>query len=136
MNFSDMRAYLAFLEEDGQLKHTDVPLRVDRDNRDTQALMRYLHDENNIVLVMRNLEGFNTPDVPLIFNPYGTRERTAMTIGVRDPVEAKIKLSARLADPATWIPPRLVESSEAPCKEVRITGSDVSLADDRVDNEY
>ena len=127
MNFNDMRAYLDFLEADGQLRHTDVPLRVDRDNNDTQALMRDLHNENNIALVMRNLQGYNTPDVPLVFNPYGSRERTALTIGVRDPREAKAKLSAILADPAQWHAPRRVDSGDAPCKDVRIFSDDISL---------
>lgn len=127
MNFDDMRAYLDFLEEDGLLRHTDAPLRVDRDNKDTQALMRYLHNENNIALVMRNLQGYNTPDVPLVFNPYGSRERTALTIGLRDPLEAKAKLSAILADPARWHAPRRVDAGDAPCKNVRISGDDISL---------
>ena len=120
MKFSDMRAYLEFLEKDGQLKHTDVPLRVDRGNRDTQALMRYLHNENNVALVMRNLQGYNTPDVPLVFNPYGTRERTALTIGVRDPLEAKAKLAAILADPTRWHAPRRVDAADAPGKDVQV----------------
>jgi 4-hydroxy-3-polyprenylbenzoate decarboxylase len=122
-----MREYLAFLEQDGQLKHLDLPLRADRDNRDMQALMRYLHNENNIALILDNLEGYNTPGVPMVFNPYGTRERTSLTIGTWDPLEAKAKLARILADPAKWHAPRLLEAGDAPCKDVKIFGDDVAL---------
>jgi UbiD family decarboxylase len=105
MQYKDMREYLAFLEEDGQLKHLDTPLRAGRDNPDLQALMRYLHDENNLALILNGLQDYNTPDVPLIFNPFGTRERTGLTMGIRDPLEAKAAHPRILGDRSAWLEP-------------------------------
>src|SRR5205814_723208 len=70
---------------------------------------------------------YNTPGVPLIFNPYGTRERTAWILGTEDPVEAKLKHFKVLQDPGLWKKPRLVDKSKAPCKEVIIPRDEVSL---------
>jgi UbiD family decarboxylase len=114
MAYKDMREFLALLEAEGQLKHTDVPLQVGRDNKDMAALMRYLHNENNVALKMKNLQGYNTPDIPLIFNPFGTRERTSMTIGLRDPREAKVQHAKILGDRSTWHKPKLVDAADAP----------------------
>ncbi len=58
MAFRDMREFLALLEEDGQLKHTDIPLQAGRDNKDMAALMRHLHNDNNIALILNNLQGY------------------------------------------------------------------------------
>lgn len=127
MVMNDMRDFLRLLEEDGQLKRLDTPLRCDRDNKDMQALMRYLHNENNVALVLDNLQNYNTPEVPLVFNPFGTRERTSMTIGLRDPLEAKIKHAAILADHSSWHAPVAVDATSAACKEVKIFGDDIAL---------
>ncbi len=127
MQYKDMREYLAFLQEDGQLKHLDTPLRAGRDNPDLQALMRYLHDENNLALILNGLQDYNTPDVPLIFNPFGTRERTGLTMGIRDPLEAKAAHARILGDRSAWLEPRLIDRSNAPCKDVLIPESEVSL---------
>ena len=127
MTFNDMREYLAFLEDDGQLSHVDIQLSCDRGNRDMQALMRHLHNSRNIALVLDNLAGYNTPGVPMVFNPYGSRERTSLTIGLRDPLEAKAKHSRILADRSAWHEPRLIDAADAPCKDVKINGDDVAL---------
>ncbi len=127
MKFNDMRDYLDFLEKDGQLKHLNVPLECGRDNADLQALMRYLHDDHNIALQLEGLKGYNTPDVPLIFNPFGTRERTGLTIGIRDPLEAKVAHAKMLSDRSRWREPRLIDQAKAPCRDVIIRGDDVCL---------
>ena len=57
MPFNDLRAYLQRLEEDGQLQRVDTELRCGRGDNELQALMRYLHDQNNIALILNNLEG-------------------------------------------------------------------------------
>jgi len=127
MAFRDMREYLALLEADGQLKHTEVPLEVGRNNKDMAALMRYLHNDNNVALIMNNLQGYNTPDIPLVFNPYGTRERTAMTIGLKDPLEAKAQHAKILGDTSTWHEPVIIDQQDAPCRDVIIKGDDIRL---------
>ena len=129
MPYDDMRAYLNALEEAGQLKHVDVPLHCDRENTELQALMRHLHNLDGPALVLDNLQGYNTPEVPLVFNPYGTRERTAMAIDLQDPLEAKRRHAAVLSDSSSWHEPRLVERDAAACKEVVIAADDISLGE-------
>ncbi len=127
MAFKDMREFLSLLEEDGQLKHVDVPLNCEYEKNELQSLMRLLAQTDGPALILNNLEGYNTPDIPVIFNPFGTRERTAMTIGVRDPLDSKRKHADTLGDPSCWHAPRLVDRSEASCKEVVISKDEISL---------
>ncbi len=127
MAFKDMREFIAFLEEDGQLKRPDVPIKAGRGNNELQALMRHLCNNNGPALVLDKLEGNKGAELPVLFNIFGTRERTAMTIGLRDYREAKIKHASILADKSSWIEPRLIDAGDAPCKEVRIEGNDIEL---------
>ncbi|MGI9289920.1 MAG: UbiD family decarboxylase domain-containing protein [Gammaproteobacteria bacterium] len=127
MAYKDMRAFLAALEAEQQLIHTDVALDAGPQNKDMAALMRHLHNDNNVALVMRNLQNYNTPEVPMVFNPYGTRERTAMTMGLRDPREAKLQHAKILGDTHSWHDPVLVDQKDAPCREVIIPEQDIRL---------
>lgn len=127
MSFKDMRGYLKQLEAEGQLQHIDVPLQVSHGNSDMQPLMRYLCSNEGPALVLDNLPDLNTPGVPMVFNPFGTRERTAMIIGERDWRSAKIKHADLAAHPESWIKPTLVERSAAPCKEVVIREADIDI---------
>ena len=127
MAYKDMREFLAQLEAEGQLVRSDVPLEVGRDNKDMAALMRHLHNDNNVAMILENLQGYNTPDIPLVFNPFGTRERTSMTMGIHDPREAKVEHARVLADKNTWIDPVLIEQQDASCRDVIIKGDDVRL---------
>lgn len=126
MRFADMREFLALLEEKGELRRVSVPLDVSRGNADMQALMRHLHDAGpNVALVLDKLTGYNTPGVPLIFNPFGTRKRTSLTMGIADPLEGKKWHAKVLGDRHAWIEPAMV--SDAPCKAVKMFGDDVRL---------
>jgi 3-polyprenyl-4-hydroxybenzoate decarboxylase len=129
MPYEDMREYLSALEAAGQLKHVDVPLHCDREHSELQALMRHLHNIDGPALVLDNLQGYNTPNVPVVFNPYGTRERTAMSIELHDPLAAKQKHAGVLSDRGSWQKPRLVDRADAPCKDVVINKADVSLGE-------
>ena len=129
MAFKDMREFLALIEESGQLRQVDVPLRCDREHTELQALMRHVHDIDSPTLMLNKLEGYNTPDVPVIFNPFGSRERTAMTLDLRDPLEAKMKHAGILSDPASWHKPNLVDRDDAPCKQNVIAEDQVSLGE-------
>ena len=80
MPYKDMREFLDVLKEDGQLKDCDVPIKAAHGDNELQALMRLLCQNDGPALMLNNLEGYNTPDIPVIFNPFGTRERTAMMI--------------------------------------------------------
>jgi len=127
MAFRDMREFLSMLDERGQLKEVDVPINCEYGVNELQSLMRHLAETNGPALLLKNLEGYNTPDIPVIFNPFGTRERTAMVIDCDDPLEAKKKHADVLGDPSSWREPRRVDSSDAPCKEVIIGQQDISL---------
>jgi 4-hydroxy-3-polyprenylbenzoate decarboxylase len=127
MAFKDMREFLALLEEEGQLKHVDTPLKCAQGDNELQALMRHLAEIDGPALMLNNLVGCNTPDIPVIFNPFGTRERTAMAIGLKDPLEAKRKHANTLADPSSWHEPVVIARDQAPCKEVVISRDEISL---------
>jgi UbiD family decarboxylase len=127
MPYKDMREFLDVLREDGQLKDCDVPIKAAHGDNELQALMRLLCQNDGPALMLNNLEGCNTPDIPVIFNPFGTRERTAMMIDERDPLESKKKHARVLGDPASWVDPVVVDRDQAPCKEVVIGKDDISL---------
>lgn len=127
MAFKDMREFLALLEKEGQLKQVDVPIKARRGTNEMQALMGYVCGKDGPALLLNNVDGINTEGIPILFNPFGTRERTAMTIGFKDWREAKLHHSAVLGDQARWIAPKLIDSKGAPCKEVIIKGKDVSI---------
>src|SRR5688500_12143642 len=91
MPYKDMREYLARLDSLGQLKRVNVPLDCRPGTNELQALMRHLAEVNGPALILDNLTGYNTPGVPMIFNPYGTRERTALMLDTHDPLAAKVK---------------------------------------------
>ncbi len=127
MAYRDMRAFLAHLETQGQLKKLSMPFKARRGDSELQALMRYVCDKEGPALLLENCEGINTQGVPVIFNAFGTRERTAMTLGLNDWRAVKIRHAEILNDPSKWIAPKTVERSQAPCKEVVIKGDQVSM---------
>ncbi len=127
MPFKDMREFLGLLEEDGQLKQVDIALNCERGKNELQSLMRHLAQTNGPALMLNNLEGYNRPDIPVIFNPFGTRERTAMTIGIKNPLDAKRKHASVLSDPSSWHVPNTIDASEALCKENIIPQDEISL---------
>ena len=100
MAFKDMREYLALLEQEGQLKHIDVPFDGRRGTNELQSLMNYICAKDGPALMLNNVDAVNTKGIPILFNPFDTRERTGMTIGFRDWREAKLYHSEVLADPA------------------------------------
>ena len=109
MAFKDMREYLALLEQEGQLKHIDVPFDGRRGTNELQSLMNYICAKDGPALMLNNVDAVNTKGIPILFNPFGTRERTAMTIGFRDWREAKLYHSEVLADPARWHAPVVID---------------------------
>ena len=126
MAFKDMREFLSILDGRGQLTQVDIPLKVSRGDNELQELMRHLAEIDGPALVLNNLTGYNTPDIPVLFNLFGTRERTAMVIGSDNPLEAKKKHAAILSDPSCWHAPVTIDG-DAPCQEVVINEEDISL---------
>ncbi|HJP39311.1 MAG TPA: UbiD family decarboxylase [Gammaproteobacteria bacterium] len=125
--FNDMRDFLNLLDEHGQLRQVDIRLRAQRGDNELQELMRHLAEIDGPALILNNLDGYNMPEIPVIFNPFGTRERTAMVLGETDPLEAKKKHANILADRSSWHAPVTINAAEAPCKEVIIPGDEISL---------
>lgn len=127
MPYQDMRDYLARLDKLGQLKRVSVPFDVAQGTNELQALMRHLAEINGPALILDKLAKYNTPGVPVIFNPYGTRERTALMLETHDPREAKLKHFQVLQNPASWPAPKLVDRKNATCKDVVIPRDEVSV---------
>jgi UbiD family decarboxylase len=127
MPYKDMREFLDALDEKGQLKSIDVPIKAAHGDNELQALMRLLCQDDGPAVMLNNLEGYNTPDIPVIFNPFGTRERTAMMIDCDNPLDSKRKHADVLSDTSSWLDPEIVSADEAPCKEVKISQADISL---------
>lgn len=128
VDFNDMRGYLKLLKDKGLLFDLDIELNVARETTELQALMRHLHNDNGPALMLNNLEGYNTKDIPVLFNPYGTRQRTAMILGKEDPLEAKLKHAEVLTDQSSWIKPKAIDPAKAPCKENKIEKNDINIA--------
>ena len=128
MQFNDMRGYIDVLRKENLLHDLDIQLNVARETSELQALMRHLHNDNGPALMLNNLEGYNMPEVPLLFNPYGTRERTAMILGERDPLKAKAKHANVLADQSSWIEPNVMSKEDSPCKQNIISEKNIDLA--------
>ena len=79
-----MRGYIELLKDKGLLLDLDIELNVARETTELQALMRHLHNHDGPALMLNNLDGYNTKDIPVLFNPYGTRQRTSMILGTED----------------------------------------------------
>ena len=81
MVFNDMRGYIQLLRDKDMLLDVDIEFNVARDTTELQPLMRHLHNQDGPALMLNNLSGYNTKEIPVLFNPYGTRLRTAMILG-------------------------------------------------------
>ena len=138
MKFKDLREFLEFLEERGELKRVSAP--VSRDLEITEIADRMVKS-GGPALLFENVEGFETP---LAINLYGTHQRVAWGLGVDDVEEivARVrKLTSLPQAPPKGLmdklrtlgdlaglarsQPRTVRS--APCQEVVLTGEEANL---------
>ena len=120
MAFNDMRDYIQHLKDKGQLIDVNTELNVARETTELQPLMRHLHNIAGPALMLNNLSGYNTKDIPVLFNPYGTRERTSMILGEEGAFDGKVKHAKVLTDPSSWLKPNCIDASSASCKDVKI----------------
>ena len=140
MAFADLRALVAHLEKQGQLRRVAAP--VSRDLEITEITDRVSKGPaaGNVALLFENVTGFSTP---LLINAFGSPERMAAALGVErlDDLSARV---AKLLDPR--MPSGFVDKlrrlgdlfdlakagpkrvSSAPCQEVVFT-DDPSLAE-------
>lgn len=127
MAYKDMREFLAALEERGQLRRLRSAIRVDRGNSELDALMRLLQNQDGPAVIIENPVGGAGPEVPLVFNPFGTRERTAWAVGASDWLGAKNHLAEVLNNADLWHSPVTLDRAQASCKDVVISGDEISL---------
>lgn len=125
--YADLREYLAELEQQGELIKISEPVDVGHQTNELAALESYVAGQEGPCLLLDNLENYNTPEVPLLLNVYGTRRRMAAVLGANSEFEAKHRISDIINDPASWLDPKIVDAEAAPCKEVRISEADVDL---------
>ncbi len=138
MSFKDLREFLEFLEEKGELRR--ITARVSRDLEMTEIADRTVKS-GGPALLFENVEGY---DMPVAMNLYGTLQRTAWALGVEsldDLAEGVRKLLGLLQDPPQGLvdkvktlgelvgvartQPKTVRSGV--CQEVVITGDDVDV---------
>jgi len=89
-----------------------------------RALGRYLHTLPNKPIGLIEAPVNNTPSIPLVINPWATRERSLRMLGCKD----KDELARKYREMKTnLIKPVVVEKRDAPVKEVIITENDIDL---------
>ena len=120
---NDLRDFLAIFEKEGRLKRIKNPIKCGWPETELGALSRYLLNKDIGPVILENLEGFNTPGVPVVINLFGSPERTAMILGTKKWEEAVEKQTQVMKD--KWPEPKIVKSG--PCKEVIIQGDEIDL---------
>lgn len=136
MAFPDLRSFMELLESRGELLRVDVP--VSRDLEITEIADRLVKKGGPAVL-FENVVG---SDFPLVIGLVGTRERTALSLGVQDLDDLAAKVKAlidlkgsggvagllgnvtKLRDAAHLLPRRV---RSAPVQEVVWRGDEVDL---------
>ncbi|MFC5849811.1 menaquinone biosynthesis decarboxylase [Deinococcus petrolearius] len=136
MAFPDLRSFMELLESRGELLRVDVP--VSRDLEITEIADRLVKKGGPAVL-FENVVG---SDFPLVIGLVGTRERTALSLGVQDLDDLAAKVGAlidlkgsggvagllgnvtKLRDAAHLLPRRV---RSAPVQEVVWRGDEVDL---------
>ncbi len=92
-----------------------------------RALVRYLHTQpGNPIGIIGNPVN-NRPDIPVIVNPWPTRERTLRALGARDKNDLCQKYESLKT---TSIKPVVVNKNQAPCKEVIIPEEQLDMRRD------
>ena len=138
MAFSNLREFIDFLEEKGDLRRITEP--VSRDLEITEITDRTIKS-GGPALLFENVEGY---EMPLAINLYGAHQRMAWALGVDDVDEITQrvrKLLGMIQGPPEGIVPKLKALGDlasvarsrpkivknAPCQEVTISGDDVDL---------
>jgi 4-hydroxy-3-polyprenylbenzoate decarboxylase len=138
MKFNDLREFISFLEEKGDLKR--IKSSVSCELEITEVCDRVVK-RGGPALLFENVEGY---DIPVLINMFGTEQRMAWALGVErldDLVDRVNQLLGLMQGPPQGImdklrtlgqlvrmasfQPKIVRN--APCQEVVITGEDVDL---------
>ena len=138
MSFKDLREFIAFLEEKGELRRVQTPVSCELE---IAELADRTVKAGGPALLFENVEGY---DMPVVINLYGSRERMAWALGVEslDELAERVrKLLGMLQGPPSGMlnkvralgelvglartQPKTV--AKGPCQEVVITGDDVDV---------
>ena len=138
MHFKDIRQFIEFLDEHGDLKH--ITAMVDSDLEITEITDRTIKS-GGPALLFENVAG---SDTPVAINLMGTHQRTAWALGVEniDDLTSRVRKLLGLAQgPPSGLmgkvralgdlvsvartQPKIVR--RAPCQDVVVTGEDVDL---------
>ena len=139
MAFKDLRAFLDFLEQRGDLRR--VATQVSTDLEITEIADRAVKT-GGPALLFENVEGHRTP---VAMNLYGTHRRTAWALGVDDVSELTSRVESLLGlvqDPPSSIGDKIRTLKDlfdvsrtqpktvrrAPCQEVVLEGDDADLS--------
>ncbi len=115
--FEDLRGYLSFLEEQGQLLRVKEEVDV---KFDIAAGIRKTSDVEGPALLFENVKGF--PGWRVLGGLFATRKLVALGLGV--PQDQMLERYLTLEDKR--IPPEMVSSG--PVKEIKWTGAQVDLS--------
>ena len=138
MRFKDLREFVSFLEERGELKRVTAP--VNSELEITEITDRMVKS-GGPALLFENVDGGTTP---LLINIFGTHRRTALALGVEDIEELADRvreLFKMVQGPPSGLGGKLHALGElmglarsqpktvrrAPCQEVALTGDEVDL---------
>jgi 4-hydroxy-3-polyprenylbenzoate decarboxylase len=138
MKFKDLREFIAFLEQKGELRRIKTPVNPELEI--TEITDRVIKS-GGPALLFENPEGF---DIPVLINMYGSQQRMAWALGVEHldeivqrveslldlmhgPPEGlvnKLRTLGQLVHLGAY-QPKTVRS--APCQEVVVEGDDIDL---------
>ena len=138
MKFKDLRAFVAFLEEKGELRRITTPVSWDLEI--TEIADRTVKS-GGPALLFEQVTGY---DIPVLINIFGTHQRTAWALGVDDVddlTQRVRKLLSLIQGPPTGFVNKLRTLGElaavartqarlvrqAPCQEVVLTGEKADL---------
>ena len=129
--YKDIRDYIAKLESDGELKNIsgDVQLDCTRKTGELDAITKHLIQNNGPALLVDGscLKPYNTKDIPVLINLFGSPKRTAMVVGETDLTKARDKICALVGNRNSWLDPVIVGRNQAPCQEIVIPEKEVDV---------
>ena len=138
MKYKDLRDFIRFLEQKGDLKRIATPVSCELE---IAEICDRVVKQGGPALLFENVEGY---DIPVLINMYGTEQRMAWALGVEklddlvgrisellgmvqgapEGIMEKLRTVGQLARIASY-QPRSVGS--APCQEVVHTGASIDL---------
>ncbi len=138
MKYKDLRDFIRFLEQKGDLKRITTPVSCELE---IAEICDRVVKQGGPALLFDNVEGY---DIPVLINMYGTEQRMAWALGVEklddlvgrirellgmvqgapEGIMEKLRTVGQLARVASY-QPRSVGS--APCQEVVHTGTSIDL---------